>query len=67
MDKAADHRFLGQAMRRGEGERIDAVESAIRIRVNRLLDGLGHRRIGGLPEKAPVWLRVSHLTPSLAP
>ena len=67
MDKPADHRLLGQAMRRRVGERIDAVERPIRVRLDRFLQGLGHRWVGGLLEKAPEWLRVSHLTPSLAP
>ena len=63
MDKAADGLFLVETMRFSIGERIDAVERSIRVRFNRCLQSLDHRRIGGLPQKSKQCLRVSHRDP----
>src|SRR5271165_1323573 len=54
-------------MRRRVGERIDAVEGPIRVRLDRFLQGLGYRWVGSLLEKAPEWLRVSHFASSNRP
>ena len=59
MHKGADRLLLVETMRLRIGERIDAVERPIRILFNRCLQGLDHRRIGGLPQK-PKKCFVSH-------
>jgi hypothetical protein len=59
VDKSADRPLLVETMRFRVGERIDAVESPIRVLFHRCLQGVDHRRIGGLPQK-PKKRFVSH-------
>ena len=65
MDEGADRLLLAQTMRFRIGQRIDAVERPIWIRLNRCLQGFDHRRIGGLPQK-PKQCFVSHSISSKA-
>ncbi len=51
MNKGADRLLLVETMRCSIDQRIDPIEQPVLVGFNRCLQGLDHRRIGGLPQK----------------
>ncbi len=60
MDERTDHRFLVEAVRGGEGERVDAVERPVRRGFDRRLQLVGDDRFSRLPQEFPERRCFSH-------
>ena len=50
MQEAGNHPLLVESGTRREIQHVDPVEVAILALLDQLLDGIGHLRIGGLPQ-----------------
>ena len=60
MNEAADGLFFIETMRIGVSNRIDPVQQPILVVFDGCLQGVNHRRMGGLPQEAEEGICVSH-------